>query len=183
MGRPSLRASSSSSASLAFAMALFLIPAPSSADPHGDSRVDARSGGNRRSEARAIVSKLLLTRWSAQIVKVRVDGVGGHEVAGIILEGGNFHGTLSWRGFTQEVGAVATQALATGRVDEVDIWATVPLELPPNAVVSGDYALPTTKTVFSLTVQRGREATIARRLASRDGVFVEPEWRRGSLLP
>jgi len=62
-------------------------------------------------------------------------------------------------------------------VDEIDCWAVVPLDAGLGAVVSGDYAKPTSATVFSITVPRATRGTVRERLASGRGIFWDPAFR------
>ena len=44
-------------------------------------------------------------------------------------------------------------------------------------MVSGDYAKPTSATVFSITVPRARRGAVRARLAAGEGVFWDPAFR------
>ena len=121
---------------------------------------------------------LLAHTWPAQVLKVRVDGAGAHEVAGLVLSGVKFHEPLSPRGFLAEVTALAQATLRSSAVEEVDVWTTVPLAVGKGAVVAGDFARPTTRIVFSATLPRAAAAPgVARYLERGDAVFWDPAWK------
>lgn len=142
-----------------------------------DVNAAARAGGNRKAEAIALARVLLAREWPAQLTKVRIDAAGSHAVAGLVVVGSKFHRPLSRAGFAQEAAALLEIAFAHSPVEEVDLWATVPLSAPMGAAVSGDMAVPTSKIVFSITARRSD-------LAHRGGValvlgrsaFWDPAW-------
>jgi hypothetical protein len=145
----------------------------------------ARAGGNRKDVALRIGQALFATVWPAQLVKVRVDGAGPHEVAGLIISGVKFHARLDERAFTREVVALVSRTFAVSAVEEVDVWATIPLAVVPHEVVGGDLAQPTSRIVYAATVVRGEQATFSARLLRGDQVFWDPAWRTslGGPLP
>jgi hypothetical protein len=157
-------------------------PGPAAPPPnHAASLVEieaqARAGGNRREEAVRLARALLAHRWPAQVLKVRVDGAGRHLVAGIVLSGVKFHAPLDDRAFLAEATSIVLRAFAASPVEEVDIWATVPISVGKGAVVAGDFAQPTTRLVFSATVRRSAAAGETRALAHGDVLFWDPAWR------
>ncbi len=83
--------------------------------------------------------------------------------------------------FASEVVALveATFAAAPG-TEEIDLWASVPISVARGAVVSGDLAKPTSRTVFSLSARRGESAASmrARIGGPGDGVFWDSQWAR-----
>ena len=113
-----------------------------------------RAAGSRRAAATALARALLTMQWPATVDQVRIDGVKGHQIAGIVLSGVKFHRRLDANGFLNEVAALIVRSFANSDVEEVDVWATTPISVPKGAVVSGDYAVPAAKTVFSCTVLR-----------------------------
>ena len=141
--------------------------------------VDAarRAAGNRKPEAVRIGQAIYRTIWPVQIRKIRVDGVGTHLIAGLVLSGSKFHGSVTPAQLTDEVVAIVKQTFAASSVEEVDVWAIVPLPTYAHEVVAGDLAQPTSKTVFAVTVRRGEAATFEQRVRRDDGVFWEPDWR------
>lgn len=155
-------------------------PSPPPAPPAAVVDLDAslRSAGDRKPEAVRLARVLLAHTWPAQVLKVRVDGAGAHEVAGLVLSGVKFHEPLSPRGFLAEVTALAQATLRSSAVEEVDVWTTVPLAVGKGAVVAGDFARPTTRIVFSATLPRAAAAPgVARYLERGDAVFWDPAWK------
>ena len=121
--------------------------------------------------------RLLATIWPAQIVRVRVDGIGSHLVAALVLSAVKFHGRLDERGFDDEIVALVERSFAAQPLEEVDVWATVPLHVAPGLPVSGDYAQPTSKTVFAVTTTRSEAPLLRRRLFRGDGVYWDGAFR------
>ena len=138
----------------------------------------ARAAGNRRAQAVALARVLLRTTWPAQVLRIRVDGAGTHTVAGLVLSGVKFHRALDPPSFEAEVVALVRSAFASSGVEEVDVWATVPLPYVKQEPVNGEYLKPTTRTVFAATVMRSEAAGLAARLARGDGAFWDPSWKR-----
>jgi hypothetical protein len=137
----------------------------------------ARAAGNRPLLARALGDVLFQTSWPAQITKVRVDAVGSHAVAGLVLSGTKFHHPLDRDGFLAEVRDLVAASFAHSPVEEVDLWTTIPLATHAHEVVAGDLAMPTSRNVFAVSVQRREAATFAARLASGRDVFWDAAWR------
>lgn len=137
----------------------------------------ARAAGNRKDEAVKIGRSLLATRGPAQILKIRVDGVGPHQIAGLVLSGAKLREPVDAAGFVEQVIELVEGTFEAGDVEEVDVWATVPIPVAPGAIVSGDLAVPTSHPVFSATVRRVDRKTYASRLRAGDGVYWLPEWR------
>jgi hypothetical protein len=136
-----------------------------------------RAEGNRRADAVQLGRMLLRTIWPAQVLKIRVDGSGRHEVAGLVLSGVKFHRKLDRAGFEAEVTALVRTTFATIGVEEVDVWATVPLPYVKQVPVNGEYLQPTDRIVFGATIPRAESATFAARLRGGDDVFWDPAWR------
>jgi hypothetical protein len=137
----------------------------------------ARAEGNRPGEAIALATTVLPLGGPLQILKVRVDAVGAHAVAGITLEGRSKH-LVSRAALRDQVVALARTALSGGALEEVDIWAIVPIPVAKGAIVSGPMAVPTSKTVFAATFRRGDEPP-AEKMRRGRGVYVDPEWSAG----
>ncbi|MBV9646660.1 MAG: hypothetical protein JO043_04275 [Candidatus Eremiobacteraeota bacterium] len=139
---------------------------------------EARAEGNRHKEAVQLGRALLVHPWPAQVLKVRVDGVDSHAVAGLVLSGVKFHGALDENRFLAEVAALAQRTFAASPVEEVDIWTTVPISVGKGAIVAGDFAQPTTRIVFSVTLRRA-EATkgLSAKLRDNQRIFWDPPWR------
>jgi hypothetical protein len=136
-----------------------------------------RAEGNRRADAVQLGRVLLRTIWPAQVLKIRVDGAGRHEVAGLVLSGVKFHRRLDPAGFGAEVAALIRLTFTTLGVEEVDVWATVPLPYVEQTPVNGEYLQPTERIVFGATVPRSDAAAFGARLRRGDDVFWDPVWR------
>jgi len=123
-----------------------------------------RAEGNDPALAERIGAALLNASFPEQLLKVRVLRVGDATVVGLMLAGVKFHAALTRREFVADVGGMIDRAFdARPDVAEVDVWAVTPLEVQPAAVVSGDYAVPTTRTVFSAAVTRAQRESAATR--------------------
>jgi len=143
---------------------------------------NARAAGNDKPASVQIGKALFTTQWAAQVLKIYVDGAGGHTVAGITLSGVKFHHPLSREQFASEVSAIAARALAAAPVEEVDVWCVVPLSVGKGVVVSGDNAKPTKRTVFTVTVRRGETAASVRnRILRGKTVYWDTLWVRQAL--
>lgn len=153
----------------------------------GNASVDAvdayaRAGGNDRPVAVQIGKALFTTQWSAQILKVYVNAVQGHAVAGVMLSGVKFHRPLSRDSFADEVTAIAGRALSAAPVEEVDLWCVVPLNVGKGVIVTGDDAKPAHRTVFTVTVRRGENAASVRnRMDAGKTVYWDTLWVRQAL--
>ncbi len=139
---------------------------------------NARAEGNRRAVAVAIGTALFAHVWPAQIVKVRVDGFGGHEIAGLVLSGVKFHGRVDVRRFADEVAALVGLSLAAAPVEEVDVWATTPLSVAKGTIVAGDNAQPTARVVFAATVRRSEASRLRGRLRRGEAVYWNRAWKQ-----
>lgn len=139
-------------------------------------RARSRAEGNDPAQAIALAKVLLATLWPAQVLKIRVDSILGHRVAGITLSGAKFHERLDAAGFLREVRSLIRTTLASAPVEEVDIWATVSLDAGKGAIVSGDLAQPTSRIVFSVTVRRA-DLLYLNEILHSDEVFWDADWR------
>lgn len=167
----------------AISVALLAASAFAPASP-GVNRVDAyaRASGNRKPQAIAIGRALFRTQWPAQVLTVYADGIGPYEVAGLRISGRNFHSALTRPLFAAEVAALATETFAAAPVQEVDIWAVVPLRVGKDVVVAGDLARPTSRTVFSVSAHRGESAAaLQTRILAGRGVYFDQDWVRTAL--
>lgn len=143
-----------------------------------DPRVVARSAGGDVVTSRRIAARLLARPLAAQLLRVRCERVGPHVDCGLVLSGTKFHRALDLTAWNAEVAALVDGAFAAAPgADEIDCWATVPLDAGKGTVVSGDYAKPTAATVFSITVPRAARAGMRARLAGGAGVFWDPAFR------
>ncbi|MDQ2818010.1 MAG: polysaccharide deacetylase family protein [Candidatus Eremiobacteraeota bacterium] len=131
-----------------------------------------RIEGNDPIAAEAIAAELLSRTYPEQILKVRVLKAAPLSVAGIMLSGVKFHRPVTAAAFLTDVRAMISEAFAVGPgLREVDLWAVVPLVTAVNSTVSGDYAVPTNRTVFSTAARRP--------LGDLGKAYWDPVWRRG----
>jgi hypothetical protein len=152
--------------------------------PPGVGRTDAyaRAAGNDKPIAVKIGRALFATEWPAQVLNVYADGQDGHNVAGLRISGVRFHHALTREEFISEIGRLVERTFGASSVDEVDVWATVPLRVGKDIIVAGDLAKPTSRTVFTLSVRRGESvASLLRRMRQGDGVFWDQDWTRSGL--
>jgi len=148
------------------------------AAPADDARVIGRSSGSDVATARRIATALLARPLAAQLLRVRCERVGRHVDCGLTVSGVKFHRALDVRSWNAEVAALIDGAYAAAPgVDQIDCWATVPLDAGKGTVVSGDYAKPTAATVFSVSVPREQRGAVRVRLAAGTGVFWDPAFR------
>ena len=153
--------------------------APVSAAPEStaDLNATARAAGNRHDEAVKIGRVLFSTIWPAQIMRIRVDSVGRHSIAGLMLSAVKFHQDLDRAGFLNEIELLVRRTFATSGVEEVDVWATVPIPVKAHANVSGDLAEPTSRTVFAVTCRRDQLSGLVARLSIGQGVYWAEEFK------
>ena len=115
-----------------------------------------RIAGNAPDVAERVAVALLSAGYPEQILKVRTCKTEPAVVAGIMLSGVKFHAPVDRQTFAADAADMIYRAFAADpSVSEVDVWAVVPIAVPPHADVSGDLAVPTNRTVFSAAVQRG----------------------------
>jgi hypothetical protein len=156
-------------------LALALLPLAARAE---DARVLQRSSGSDVATARRIAAALLARPLPAQLLRVRCERVGKHVDCGLTVSGVKFHRALDLRAWDDEIAALIDGAFAAApEADEIDCWATVPLDAGKGTVVSGDYAKPTAATVFSVTVPRSGRTSVRARLPNGAGVFWDPAFR------
>jgi peptidoglycan/xylan/chitin deacetylase (PgdA/CDA1 family) len=118
-----------------------------------------RIAGNEPQIAEALAVALLARRFPEQILRVHVTALPAATVAGIVLSGVKFHAPVTRERFEDDVRAMVGAAFTAGpAIGEVDVWAVVPVAVAPGTPVSGDYAVPTERTVFSAAVLRSDEA-------------------------
>lgn len=145
-----------------------------------DLDAEARAVGNRRELAEHIGESIFATAWPAEVSQVSANEIAGHLLVGIRIWGVKFHRPITRDEFLDEVVAVVRRAFAAAPAEEVDLWASVPIDVTKGEIVSGDLARPTSRTVFSLTVRRGEAVASVRARAERwtDGVFWDTQWAR-----
>jgi len=164
------------------AVAAFSTQAAQAAVPSlADVDATARASGNRLDIATRIGESIFATTWPAQVSQVSANQMDRHLIVGIRIWGVKFHDEISRRQFVAEVTDLIARAYAAApAVEEVDVWASVPIEVAKGEIVSGDLAVPTSRTVFSITSRRGESASEieARANGPREGVFWDEEWAR-----
>ncbi len=141
----------------------------------------ARATGNRRDVAQRIGASIFSTAWPAEVSQISANELEGHLIVGIRMLGIKFHRAITREQFASEVVALVEKSFAAApATEEVDLWASVPISVGKGAVVSGDLAKPTSRTVFSISARRGESAASLRaRLAGgSDGVFWDAPWSR-----
>jgi hypothetical protein len=169
-------------AALVFA-GLLASGAASAAQPSvADLDAAARASGNRIDVATRIGESIFSATWPAQVSQISANALDAHLVIGIRVWGVKFHHPVTREEFVDEVVALVEKAFAAAPdAEEVDVWASVPIEVGRGVDVNGDLAKPTSRTVFSLTVRRGGEAPeqVARATAAA-GAFWDEEWARAA---
>lgn len=139
----------------------------------------ARAAGNRRDIAERIGASVFASRWAAQVSQISANALEGHVIVGIRVLGVKFHQPVTRDEFESEIVKLVEMAFAAvPSTEEVDLWASVPISVTKGAVVSGDLAKPTSRTVFSLSVRRGENAESLRARVNHagDGVFWDEQW-------
>jgi hypothetical protein len=142
----------------------------------------ARASGNRREIAEHIGESLFSTEWPAEVSHVSANEAGRHLIIGVRIWGVKFHRPLTRDEFVDEViGLIGKTFAAAPSAEEVDLWASVPIVVGKDVVVSGDLAKPTSRTVFSISAHRDEGAARLRaRADADDGVFWDQEWVRSA---
>jgi hypothetical protein len=139
----------------------------------GDYRAEHRAAGGDKAMAVRVAHALLSPALPLQLTRVRCERVGDNRFCGLTLSGVKFKHRVDVAAFRAEVAGLVRGALAVDpSIAEVDLWVTVPADAGKGAIVSGDFALPSSATVFATTVPR------ARGNAGGDGnVFWDPKFR------
>ncbi len=142
----------------------------------------ARAEGNRKDLAIAVGDRLFLTEWPAQVLNVEANQSGPHVVVGLRVSGVHFHQPMNRQEFDAEIASLVGQVFAAApSAEEVDVWTVIPLKVPKHEVVAGDLAMPTWRTVFTISVRRGETAPeLAARLRQGKEVFVDEDWTRSA---
>ena len=148
----------------------------------GASDAYARAGGNLKPMAVTIGRALFRTEWPAQVLNVYASGIGGYRVAGLHVSGVHFHRALTRTQFLNEIAALVRRTFSASPVDEVDVWTSIPLRVGKDIVVSGDLARPTSRTVFTVNVERGESSdALEARMRQGTGIFWDQDWERAAL--
>lgn len=138
----------------------------------GELDANARAAGNLKSLAERIGDLIFATPWAAQVTQVSANGIDGHIIVGVRISGVKFHHEMSQADFESEVHQLIARAFAVAPgIEEVDIWASVPIVVGKDAIVSGDLAVPTSRPVFTLSVRRGVDPLLAH-------AFLDEDWAR-----
>ncbi|HEX3458731.1 MAG TPA: hypothetical protein VHR97_12320 [Candidatus Baltobacteraceae bacterium] len=142
----------------------------------------ARASGNRRDLAEHIGDSVFAIEWPAEVSHISANELGSHLIVGIRIWGVKFHKPLTRDEFIDEViGLVGKTFSAVPSAEEIDVWASVPIVVGRDVVVSGDLAKPTSRLVFSVTVRRDEaDAKLRARADSGEGVFWDQEWVRSA---
>ncbi len=142
----------------------------------------ARASGNRRDLAEHIGEAVFATEWPAEVSQISANQLGSHLIVGIRIWGVKFHKPLTRDEFVDEVvGLIGKTFAAEPSAEEIDVWASVPIVVGRDIVVSGDLAKPTSRLVFSLTARRDEtDAKLRARAYSGEGVFWDQEWVRSA---
>ncbi len=153
------------------------------ASPLTVSLAKSRAEGNRLDVAQRVGIALFSTEWPAQVLKVHADGASGSVVVGLVLSGAKFHHPLTKRAFLSEVETLIARTFsADSAIGEVDAWAIIPVPVARGAIVSGSLAIPTSRTVFTVSVLRSEsQSALAHRLAIGRNIFWDEDWRRSAL--
>ena len=145
----------------------------------------ARAAGNRREIAQRIGDAVFAKPLPAEVTQIAANELAGHLIVGVRVLGVKFHRAMTREEFASEVVSLVETAFAAApSAEEVDLWTSVPIDVPKGVVVSGDLAKPTSRTVFTLSARRGENAALlrARVLTGSDGVFWDDEWARSAFL-
>lgn len=161
------------SVGLACAALAAALAAPVAAQP--DRRAEGRAAGGDRATAVRVAHALLAHPLDLQLTRVRCERVARAAYCGLTLSGVKFHRRVDTAAFRAEVDALVRGAFAVDpAIAEVDLWVTVPADAGKGAVVSGDFALPSSATVFAITVPRA----LAARPSADPDAFWDPKFRR-----
>ena len=153
------------------ALALLLASAPALAS----TRAELRATGGDRPTALRVANALFARPLDLQLTRVRCERVGARSFCGLTLSGVKFHRHIDTATFERDVDALVRTALAVDpQIAEVDLWVTVPADAGKGAVVSGDFAMPTSATVYATTAPRAQTTAPA----GGADVFWDPAFRR-----
>jgi len=157
---------------VAFATLIFGLSVPVGAAT--DSRAAGRVAGGDRALALRVAHVLLARPLDLQLTRVRCERAAAVSFCGLTLSGVKFHRRVDTAAFRAEVDALVTGAFAVdAAIAEVDLWVTVPANAGKGAIVSGDFALPSSATVFATTVPRALTGSPS----ANPNVFWDPAFR------
>jgi len=136
-----------------------------------------RIAGNAPALAEGVAVALLARRFPEQILKVHVLSLRPATVAGIMLSGVKLHRAVNRQQFEADIADMVRLTFdSSPLINEVDIWATVPLEVGTGLPVSGDYAVPTSRTVFSAAVTRAQQGPGGK--VNLGKIYMDPQFLR-----
>ena len=139
-----------------------------------DYRAAGRAAGGDRALALRVAHVLLARPLDLQLTRVRCEQAAGAGFCGLTLSGVKFHRRVDTAAFRAEIDELVRGAFAVDpAITEVDLWVTVPADAGKGAIVSGDFALPSSATVFATTVPR----SLAGSPSDNANVFWDPTFR------
>lgn len=143
-----------------------------------DVNAAARAAGDRKDLAITVGRSLFTQQWPAQVYHVHASSVGAHVVIGLSVWGVKFHQPLTREQFADEIVALVAKTFAAlPAAEEVDVWSEVPIDVGKGAIVNGDLAVPTTRTVFTATVlRRDGTAALKERLLHASSTYWDEAW-------
>ena len=140
----------------------------------GDYRAEGRAAGGDRATAVRVAHALLAKPLAMQLTRVRCERVAAAGFCGLTLSGVKFKRRVDTAAFRSEVDDLVRGALAVdASIAEVDLWVTVPADAGKGVVVSGDFAQPSSATVYATTVPRA----LAPHASDNAGVFWDAKFR------
>jgi peptidoglycan/xylan/chitin deacetylase (PgdA/CDA1 family) len=136
-----------------------------------------RIEGNDPALAERIGAALLDASYPEPLLKVRVLRVADVTFVGLMLSGVKLHANVDRDTFMADVGGMVDRAFdARPDIAEVDVWAVTPLQVQPLGDVSGDYAVPTSRTVFSAAVTRVQAQAAGSRVQMLGTIYWAPRF-------
>lgn len=159
-------------------VAATIAPAAASIPSVADLDAHARAGGNRKDIAIGVGDRVFAKEWPAQVMQVMANEMSGHVVLGLRVSGVHFHQAMTREQFDAEIASLVAACFAAAPdAEEVDVWATVPLNVGKGIIVAGDLARPTSRTVFTLSARRTEPpSALALRLSSGQNIYLDEEW-------
>jgi hypothetical protein len=139
-----------------------------------DYRAAGRAAGGDRALAYRVAHVLLARPLDLQLTRVRCEQAAGANFCGLTLSGVKFHRRVDTAAFRAEIDELVRGAFAVDpAIAEVDLWVTVPADAGKGAIVSGDFAMPSSATVFAATVPRALTGSPS----GNGNVFWDPTFR------
>jgi hypothetical protein len=142
--------------------------------PTGDYRAAGRAAGGDRATAVRVAHALLAMPLDLQLTRVRCERAGAAGYCGLTLSGVKFKHRVDTAAFRAEVDGLIRGAFAVDpSIAEVDLWVTVPADAGKGAIVSGDFAQPSSATVYATAVPRA----LAPHASDNSNVFWDKTFR------